>query len=262
LIPSLPKESLRSQSSSNEAIERSLLILVCTYNERSNLPELFRRIGVAVPNADVLVVDDNSPDGTSDYVADLQRSRPNTFLIRRAGKLGLGTAIREGMEFAIANGYGWLLNLDADLSHDPADISRLLAKGKEFDLVIGSRYIEGGGMVGCSWRRILVSKCANTLARWMIGWTVGDCSSAYRLYRTESLAKIDLKAIVGTGYGFLEEVLWHLIAAGARWTEVGIIYTERKEGKSKISIKEALSAGGSIRRVARLQRKAKRVGPK
>jgi len=236
--------------------------LVCTYNERSNLRELFERIDAVVPKVHILVVDDNSPDGTSDWVESTQRTRDNTFLIRRSGKLGLGTAIREGMEFAMEFAteyrYDWLLNMDADLSHDPAAIPRLLAKRAGYDLVIGSRYVEGGGMTGCSWRRILVSKLANHFARWMIGWSVGDCSSAFRLYRIDSLRQCDLKSIVGTGYGFLEEVLWHILHSGARWTEVGIVYSERKEGKSKISLKEAWSAASSIRRVARLQRNVKK----
>ena len=232
----------------------SLLILVCTYNERDNLPTLFEQIEAFVPNARILVVDDNSPDGTSDWVEQQMKQKASISLIRRAGKQGLGTAIRAGMEFAMENGFEWLLNLDADLSHSPSSIPAMWAKRDNSDIVVGSRYVVGGGMEGCSWRRVFISKCANAYARWIIGWSVQDCSSAFRLYRVSSLRALKLSELVGTGYGFLEEVLWHLLDGGARLCEVGIVYTERREGKSKISIKEALSTIGSIHRVARLQK--------
>ena len=232
----------------------SLLILVCTYNERDNLPTLFEQIQAHVPNAKILVVDDNSPDGTSDWVAEQIKLNPSIALIRRSGKLGLGSAILAGMEFAIQNGFEWLLNLDADLSHSPSAIPALLARREESDIVIGSRYVEGGGMSGCSWRRVFVSKCANAYARRTIGWSVRDCSSAFRLYRVSTLKSLRREELRNPGYGFLEEVLWHLIAQGARLNEVGIVYTERREGKSKISIKEALSAINAIHSVAKLQK--------
>ena len=232
----------------------SLLILVCTYNERVNLPELFAQIEASNPGARILVVDDNSPDGTSDWVSDRMAENPHISLIRRSGKLGLGTAIREGMEFAIQNGFEWILNLDADLSHNPSAIPALLAQRNDADLVIGSRYVTGGGLAGCSWRRVFVSKCANAYARLLIGWTIQDCSSAFRLYRVSILKKIQLRELRATGYGFLEEILWHLIHEGARLKEVGIVYTERREGKSKISIKEALSTITALHQVSRLNR--------
>lgn len=233
---------------------KRLLVLVCTYNEKENLAELFARIDRVLPEVSILVVDDNSPDGTSDWVAAQSQIRPNVNLIRRSGKLGLGTAIRAGMEFGIEQGFEWVLNLDADLSHDPAAIENLLFKSTDNDLVIGSRYVHGGGFVNCSFKRIWVSKCANAYARLVIGWKVRDCSSAFRLYRVATLRRLPWKTIVGTGYGFLEEVLWHLINQGAAWTEVGIVYTEREKGVSKISIKEAISTIRSLHRVARLRK--------
>ncbi len=242
------------EASSGLKAAGDLLVLVCTYNEKVNLAELFDRIDATLPGVDVLVVDDNSPDGTADWVREKQSSRPKTHLIHRSGKLGLGTAIREGMQYAIRHGFEWLLNLDADLSHDPRAIPTLLARSVDHDLVIGSRYVEGGGMEGCSWRRVLVSKCANGYARFVVGWKVRDCSSAYRLYRVSSLARLNWDAIHGKGYGFLEEVLWHLLNNGSRWTEVGIVYTERQKGESKISIREAFSAIDSLHRVARLKK--------
>lgn len=235
------------------AARDGLLVLVCTYNERQNLDALFSSIDSAVPNVHLLVVDDNSPDGTAQWVKEAAKRRPNTHLIQRPGKQGLGTAIRDGMQFAIEHEYAWVLNLDADMSHDPTAIPKLLAESKEHDLVIGSRYIEGGGLAGCSWKRKLVSRTANAYARWIVGWSVRDCSSAYRLYRVASLKKLDWNAIQGKGYGFLEEILWHLIYQKARWTEVGIVYTERQKGSSKISVREAMSTLSSLHRVARLK---------
>ena len=232
----------------------SLLVLVCTYNERQNLSELFAKIDLTIPGVAVLVVDDNSPDGTADWVEQFSHQRSGTYLIKRSGKLGLGTAIREGMQYAIEHRFDWLLNLDADLSHDPQAMTKLLAEAEKHDLVIGSRYVEGGGLEGCSWKRVLVSRCANAYARLVVGWNVRDCSSAFRLYRVSSLARLDWKAIHGKGYGFLEEVLWHLIHAGCRWTEVGIIYAERQKGNSKISLREAMSTVASLHRVARLRK--------
>lgn len=229
------------------------MVLVCTYNERANLPELFERIFSAVPNAHLLVVDDNSPDGTSAWVTEYQKGHPQVALIQRPGKLGLGTAIRSGMEYAIQNRFEWLLNLDGDLSHDPAAIPAMLAQRESSDIVIGSRYVPGGGMSGCSWRRVFVSQCANAYARRIIGWNVKDCSSAFRLYRVASLQSLKFESMHATGYGFLEEVLWHMLHSGARLTEVGIVYTERQQGKSKISIREAWSTIRAIHDVARLQ---------
>ena len=232
----------------------SSLVLVCTYNERDNLPKLFQAIRQAANDSDILVVDDRSPDGTADWVREYQTTDPRVKLIERSGKLGLGTAIRTGMLYAIEHGYDWLINLDGDLSHDPAVIPKLLAKHDAYDLVIGSRYVPGGGLEGCSWRRIAVSRFANLLARWMVGWSIRDCSSAYRLYRVAVLKKLDLNSLKETGYGFLEEVLAHLLKAGARVTEVPIVYQERRLGQSKISLQEARSAFNALVKAAKIHR--------
>ncbi|MFM7926562.1 MAG: glycosyltransferase, partial [Pirellula sp.] len=168
-----------------------------------------------------------------------------------------GSAIKTGMHYAIEHGYPWLINLDGDLSHNPAVIPQLLVKKDSHDLVIGSRYVPGGGLEGCSWRRIALSKFANQLARWMVGWSIRDCSSAYRLYRIETLQKIQLDALKETGYGFLEEILAHLIKAGARVAEVPIVYQERKLGTSKISLKEARSAFSALVKASKIYRSMK-----
>lgn len=234
--------------------ETSCLVLICTYNERENLPKLVESIRQVLPDSDILVVDDHSPDRTADWVREQQSSDTRIKLIERSGKLGLGTAIKTGMQYAIEHGYEWLINLDGDLSHDPKVIPELLAQKNLHDLVIGSRYVAGGGLEGCSWRRIAVSRCANQLARWMVGWSIQDCSSAYRLYRVELLQGLDLGAIKETGYGFLEEILAHLLKAGARVTEVPIVYRERRLGASKISLKEAGSGLSALLSASKIYR--------
>ena len=234
--------------------DNACLILVCTYNERENIPRLFKAIRDVCPKLHILIVDDHSPDGTADWVRQQMQIDPSVHLIERSGKLGLGTAIRTGMQFAIDHGYQWLINLDGDLSHDPAVIPELLSKQNQYDLVIGSRYVQGGGLEGCSWRRIAVSRFANQLARWMIGWSIQDCSSAYRLYRVDRLKQIGLSNLKESGYGFLEEILAVLIKNGAKVTEVPIIYQERQLGKSKISIQEARSAFNALLTASKIYR--------
>ena len=222
--------------------DRDLLILVCTYNEAANLPQLLPRLRDASPDADLLIIDDGSRDGTHEYLASVSDTYPRMTVIDRGSKKGLGTAIRDGLVYAREHGYRLCLNLDADLSHDPADIPRLLAEidsPSPADLVIGSRYVQGGGLRNCSWRRKLTSNTVNFLARRMIGWSVRDCSSAFRCYRLASLDGIDLSSIENPSYGFLEEILCLMWRRGNEIREVPIVYTEREAGASKISASEA-----------------------
>ena len=231
-----------------------LLVLICTYNERETLPVLVEQLLASLPQASILVVDDCSPDGTAQWVIDRQRSDPRLYVLVRAGKQGLGTAIHLGMKYAVETGYQWLINLDGDLSHDPAAIHELIKLQNRCDLAIGSRYIQGGGMKGCSWRRVFVSRCANVLARAIVGWKIQDCSSAYRMYRVELLKSIPLDQIRAKGYGFLEEVLAMILRAGGRVVETPIVYTERQRGKSKLSLREAFSTLLALLRIGRIVR--------
>jgi dolichol-phosphate mannosyltransferase len=230
-----------------------LLVLVCTYNERHNLPSLVETIAAHQPTADILVVDDGSPDGTGDWVAEAARHQPQLKLRQRGSKLGLGTAIRHGLEYAIEHGYRYVVNLDADFSHDPAKIAALLeaADRQQADLVIGSRYVPGGGLAHCSWRRHLVSRTANGLARCLVGWKIRDCSSAYRCYRVAFLEQLELSQLRCAGYGFLEEILWAVLRQGGKVIETPIIYTERERGDSKISIREAVGTFQVLWRLSR-----------
>ncbi len=228
-----------------------LLVLICTYNERETLPVLVEQLLASLPHANILVVDDASPDGTAQWVIDRQRTDPRLHVVVRAGKQGLGTAIHLGMKYAVEAGYQWLINLDGDLSHDPVAIHEMIKLQNQCDLAIGSRYIDGGGMQGCSWRRVFVSRCANILARVIVGWKIQDCSSAYRMYRVELLKTIPLDQIHAKGYGFLEEVLAMILRAGGRVVETPIVYTERQQGKSKLSVREAFSTLRALLRIGR-----------
>jgi dolichol-phosphate mannosyltransferase len=240
-----------------EVASQDLLILICTYNERENLPVLLEQLFQVVPTANILVVDDGSPDGTGAWVQEKRTGDPRLHCLIRSGKQGLGTAIRLGMKHAIEHGYRWLINLDGDLSHDPSAIAAMLPLRPQCDLAIGSRYIEGGGMQGCSWRRVFVSRCANILARGIVGWKIQDCSSAYRMYRVDLLQRIPLDSIQAKGYGFLEEVLALILRADGRVVETPIVYTERRQGKSKLSIREALSTLFALLRIGKIYRRSR-----
>ncbi len=228
-----------------------LLIAVCTYNERDNLPQLLPRILEQVPSAKILIVDDGSPDGTAAWVEEFSLQHPQVVLLNRGAKLGLGTAILAALRFAIEHDFDWILNLDADLSHDPAAIPSLLSNAfnQPADLVIGSRYVPGGGLVNCSWKRKIVSRCANLYARTLLRISTRDCSSAFRAYRVAKIAELPLGKMRCAGYGFLEEILWWILKKNGRIFEVPITYTEREMGDSKISWREAWGTAQAIHRL-------------
>jgi dolichol-phosphate mannosyltransferase len=216
-------------------------VLVCSFNEGDNLPTLFEQIRSSLPQADVLLVDDGSTDSTYEWLGKYASAYPQLTVINRGKKLGLGTAIRDGLMYAVDHDYDYCLNLDADLSHDPQQLPSILHKAisEQAALVIGSRYVAGGGFENCSWKRIFVSRMVNRLARWIVGWKVRDCSSAYRCYRTSDLKNLQLANIENASYGFLEEILWQLWKQQVKILEYPIIYTERTRGQSKISLHEA-----------------------
>lgn len=229
-----------------------VLVLVCTYNERANLPRLVDEILAAAPDLQLLVIDDGSPDGTGAWAIDETTRRPALHVIQRGAKLGLGSAIKVGLEFALEHNFDFVVNLDADFSHDPARIPDLLNASIESNaaLVIGSRYVAGGGLKNCSWRRHFVSQVANRYARLILGWKIYDCSSAYRCYRVDDLRRLDLSKIKCSGYGFLEEILWAILNRRGLVVERPVIYTERENGESKISLKEATGTLYVLHRLA------------
>lgn len=227
-----------------------LLITVCTYNELDNIRQLVPDLRAVAPDADILVIDDNSPDGTSAAVEAMRETDPHVLLLTREGKLGLGTAMLAGFRYGIDNGYDLLLNLDADFSHDPKYIPDLLAPSGDYDVVIGSRYVEGGGAVDWNWHRRLISRCINLYARVMLGLKTRDNSGSYRCYRVAKLAEIDWERVISTGYVFLEEVLFRCRVVGCTFVEVPIMFVDRRHGVTKINWKEAVAALTSILRLA------------
>lgn len=241
----------------SERVARSgkqTLVVVATYNERENLPRLVETLFRVVPDADLLVVDDNSPDGTGRW-CDEQASRDARLrCLHREGKLGLGTATIAGLRYAVEHGYTYVVNMDADLSHDPRFLPDLLS-GMEregssaADVVIGSRYVPGGRIEGWPLGRRLISRAVNLYGRALLGLSTKDCSGSFRCYRVERLRELDFDAVGARGYAVFEELLWHLKRLGARFEETPITFTDRQVGTSKVNTREALAA---ITRITRL----------
>lgn len=218
------------------------LITIATYNELENLPALVDEIHIDCPHADILVIDDNSPDGTGHWALERTRFDRHFFAIQRQGKLGLGSAILEGMRFAIDRDYDFVVNLDGDQSHQPTYISALIELMKTADVAIGSRYVPSGGVPDWPWHRRMMSKAVNAYARSLLGLNINDCSGAFRCYRVSSLEKLDFGTIRSTGFAFQEEILFHLKRLGARFAETPIIFTDRQYGRSKINTREIAAA--------------------
>jgi len=218
------------------------LVTIATYNEIENLPLLVDAVWDVAPQVDILVIDDNSPDGTGDWCDQKGAGEPRLKCLHRAGKLGLGTATIAGMKWALEHGYDQVLNMDADFSHHPRYVPSLLAKMEEADVVIGSRYVPGGGVKDWPLKRRWMSWGVNTYARWLLGLSPRDCSGAFRCFRTDVLRKVDFDSIRSRGYSFQEEILWHLKRAGARFAESPILFADREKGQSKINSREALAA--------------------
>ena len=227
--------------------QKRTVVCVATYNEIENLPRLVDEIFQHLPETDILVVDDNSPDGTGDWCDERGKSDPRLHCLHRSGKLGLGTATIAAMQYAIEHDYKYMLNLDADFSHPPRHLPDLLA-GMEndgepaADVMLGSRYVKGGGTEGWPLHRKLMSRCVNMYARVLLGLQAKDCSGAFRCFRVELLKQLDFNAIRSRGYSFQEEILWHLKRAGARFRETPFVFVDREKGQSKIDSREAFAA--------------------
>jgi len=212
------------------------LVIVPTYNERENLPVVTQEL-LAIPDVHVLVVDDSSPDGTGEIAAALAAARPERVTaLRRTGPRGLGRSYVDGMQHALAaTATPLICQMDADLSHLPSDLPRLLDAASSADLVIGSRYVRGGRVVNWPRRRILLSTFANHYVRGLTGIRVRDVTSGFRCWRREALHRIPLSRLRSDGYAFQVEMTWHARAAGARIVEVPVTFVERRQGQSKLS---------------------------
>ena len=209
------------------------LTLVVTYNEAENISRLIPAILAHVPESSVLVVDDNSPDGTAQAVRALGAHDPRVSVICRTNQRGYGSAMIAGMSHALERGFDAILTLDADFSHDPADLPKLLAALADADVAVGSRYAGGVRVLNWEVRRLLLSLGANAYVRFLSGLACIDCTSGFRGYRASVFRQIKLNTIKTTGYAFLPELLFSL--GDVRVTEVPICYTERRLGESKMS---------------------------
>lgn len=220
------------------------LVVVPTYNELENMPLVVARLfeNAAGHDLELLVVDDSSPDGTAWTVKALQQEHEGIHLIERAGRQGLGSAYVAGFRWALERGYDQVVEMDADLSHDPADVPRLLEGLSDADLVIGSRYIEGGDIINWGRLRLALSKFGNVYARLWLGFGVRDATSGFRAFRATALERIDLSRLRSEGYAFQIEMARRVHKMGGTIHELPIKFSDRTAGRSKMSSRIALEA--------------------
>jgi dolichol-phosphate mannosyltransferase len=240
-----------------------VLVVLPTYNEAENIGEVLGRTREALPDADVLVVDDGSPDGTADLAEGIGRDAGHIEVLRRDRRRGLGDAYRAGFSWGMDHGYDAMIEMDSDLSHDPAALPSLVAPLEDHDLVIGSRYVAGGSIPEWAPHRRFLSRGGNVYSAWMLGVPVKDMTAGYRAYRATVLKDIDLQTIRADGYGFQIEMTYRTAQVGGRICEVPIRFVDRQLGQSKMSSRivfEALwlvTRWGVKRRVAQLTGRGK-----
>lgn len=213
----------------------SHLVVIPTYNEIDNIEDFINQI-IKI-NVDILIVDDNSPDGTGDLVQKLSENLSQVNLLKRSGKLGLGSAYRDGFKWGLNEGYKYLIEMDADFSHSFSDLNNILQNSKNFDVVIGSRYIPGGGSNGWDFKRKLLSSYANKLSKVLLRSKINDMTSGFRSYSSEALNEINYFSTKSDGYSFQIEMTIRSIEKKLSIKEVPIIFTERSLGNSKMSKK-------------------------
>ena len=221
-----------------------VLIVIATYNEIDNLPEIVKRLRITVPDSDVLIVDDNSPDGSGRWAEKEAEKDAHVNVMIRINERGLGTAVMQGFKYGIKYKYDFLVNMDADFSHPVEDVPKLIEKitTSNVDVVIGSRYTRGGMTPDWSIVRKMMSRCINFWARITLGLTTKDNSGAFRCYRVEKLRLLNFDNFISSGYSFFEETLFRLKQVGATFEEVPIVFLDRRFGTSKINKKEAFKA--------------------
>lgn len=213
------------------------LVIIPTYNEFDNIGELLPLVYAALPDAHVLIVDDNSPDGTAAYVFSLAQwqYRDRLFLLKRAGKQGLGTAYIDGFRWALARPYRYILQMDADFSHNPQYLKAFVTEIEKYDVVLGSRYVGGGGTRNWGLLRRLVSQGGSFYSRLILGLPIQDCTGGFKCFRREVLEQIDLASIRSNGYCFQIETTYRAFLHGFRIGEIPIVFEERNKGESKMS---------------------------
>ncbi len=212
------------------------LVITPTYNERPNVATLVERVLAQDPRIEILFVDDNSPDGTGDLIASLAQTNTRIHLLRRPGKLGLGTAYRDGFRWALQRDYELIFEMDADFSHDPAHLTEFLKAAEQADFVLGSRYLNGKVTV-VNWpiTRLMLSYGANIYARWVTGLQLWDATGGFKCFHRRVLAAIDLDDVRSNGYAFQIEMSFRAMRKGFKPIEIPIVFADRTEGESKMS---------------------------
>jgi dolichol-phosphate mannosyltransferase len=211
------------------------LVIIPTYNERENVEPLIQQL-LALPHGlEVLIVDDRSPDGTGDFVREWSAREPRIHVIQRGGKLGLGSAYREGFRYALDHGAEYIFEMDADFSHDPASIGEFLSHARDADVVLGSRYLNGVTVVNWPIGRLILSYCANRYTRWITGLPVNDATGGYKCFRRRALEAIRLDKVRSDGYAFQIEMSFKCWRKGFRIVEIPILFVDRRAGVSKMN---------------------------
>ena len=211
------------------------IVIIPTYNEIENIEGIINAVWENVEDMHILIVDDNSPDGTAARVKEMQKDSSQLHLKERPGKMGLGTAYCDGFKYALNEGFDVLMEMDADFSHDPKDIPRFLEEIKDHDLVIGSRYTKGVNVVKWPLSRLILSYGANLYTKVITGMPVQDATGGFKCFRAETLRNIDLDQIKTNGYGFQIEMNFRSWKNGARIKEIPIIFIDRRAGQSKMN---------------------------
>jgi len=213
------------------------LVIIPTYNEMDNLPKLIPDVLSKDDSIDILIVDDNSPDGTAKFVEDLASQNNRIHILKREKKMGLGTAYIAGFKYALQNKYDYIFEMDADFSHDPNEIKNFLIAIKENDLVLGSRYIHGVRVLNWPMRRLLLSFFASVYTRIITGMPVRDATGGFKCFRKQVLEAIDLNKVRSNGYSFQIEMTFKAYIKGFKIKEIPIVFIDRVKGKSKMSKK-------------------------
>jgi dolichol-phosphate mannosyltransferase len=220
-----------------------VLVVIPTFNERENVPEIARAVHEVTPDVDILFVDDNSPDGTGDVADSLAAADPRVKVLHRAGKLGLGTAYLAAFERGLADGYQYLIEMDADFSHDPRYLPEMIARARRgADVVVGSRYVDGGGTENWGLGRRIISKGGGLYARAILGVDVKDLTAGFVCYRRRVLEELGLETVRSEGYGFQIEMKYRVLKKGFRIEEMPILFIDRRVGQSKMSKRIFLEA--------------------
>lgn len=217
------------------SLERRSLVCLPTYDERDNVAPMVEAILAVDPTVEVLVIDDNSPDGTGEIADGIAAREPRVHVLHRAGKEGLGKAYLAGFAWALERGYGLVLEMDADFSHDPKYLPAMLAASRSADLVLGSRYVPGGGTVNWGLGRKILSRGGSFYARMVLGIGVRDLTGGFKCFRREVLESIDLPTVECSGYAFQIELTYRALRKGFRVAEIPIVFVDRRVGQSKMS---------------------------